>query len=540
MAGTGFHARQAAPTAITTPKESEMGVSRRSVLQWGATSALGLAVPAALSGCSSPVTGKDLRSDIPLPQPFTRALPVPPVLAPTRTDGTTDYYELTAKEGTAEMVPGHRTRIWGYNGIFPGPTIEARSGRRVVVEHRNELPVPTTVHLHGGHTPPDSDGYPTDVLVRAGAELPHPKGHAPMPHDAFSVARGSRTYTYPLKQRAMTLWYHDHRMDFTGPQVYRGLAGFHLVRDDEDDRLPLPRGDREIPLMITDRAFDEDGQLKYPSLDSTLLRESGVENSYMKGVLGDVIMVNGVPWPLLEVSATRYRFRLLNASNARRYELELDPAPPGAPAFTQIGSDGGLLDRPRQHQRIPIAQAERFDLIIDFSRYKVGDEVTLVNKIGEKGTAQVMRFRVVRRATDDSRIPATLSDLGIYDELHGNEDSVARDFKFNGGDPWQINDKVFDVNRIDANPKLGSTEVWKLRTNQHHPVHLHMLQFKLLSRKGKPPRATDAGWKDTLDLFPGEDTLIVARWNGYPGRYVFHCHNLEHEDMAMMANIQVE
>jgi len=160
-------------------------------------------------------------------------------------------------------------------------------------------------------------------------------------------------------------------MDFTGPQVYRGLAGFHLVHDAQEEALPLPKGQRDIPLMICDRAFAEDGSFRYPSIDPSLRGEPGVTDEFMQGVLGDVILVNGAPWPVLEVTNMRYRLRILNASNARRYRLALDAPPREGPAFTQVGSDAGLLGRPIGHQEIEIAQAERFDVIVDFSSYPV-------------------------------------------------------------------------------------------------------------------------------------------------------------------------
>lgn len=204
------------------------------------------------------------------------------------------------------------TEIMGYNGIFPGPTIVSRSGRRTVVRHINTLPVPTVTHLHGGHTPPVSDGFPTDLVF----PRPTDGGSIPMyamPGMAYMgkpdpLARTSnriRDYDYPMRQRAATLWYHDHRMGFTAPDVWRGLAGFHIVHDAEEDALPLPRGDRDIPLMITDRSFAADGSLLYPALDHTALRLPGVPDSYMGGVFGDVILVNGTPWPVLDVTACR-------------------------------------------------------------------------------------------------------------------------------------------------------------------------------------------------------------------------------------------
>jgi spore coat protein A, manganese oxidase len=339
-----------------------MRMTRRQILNFGIAGAASLA----LGGCSisfgeGDQIGRLARSAVPLPEPFGVPLPVPPVLELMRREDGADVYEIVQQERRAEILPGLTTPIWGYNGIFPGPTIEARRDRTVVVRQRNELPVPVSVHLHGGVTPPESDGYPTDLIVPG----------------------GTKEYVYPLQQRAATLWYHDHRMDFTGPQVYRGLAGFFVVRDEEEDALPLPAGDNEIPLMLVDRAFREDGSFFYPSRDPSLQGEPGVEDEFRDGVLGDVILVNGAPWPFLEVSATRYRFRILNASNARRYALELDSAPREGSPFVQIGSDGGLLASPIAHHRLSISPAERFDVVIDFSQYSIGDQITLTNRFGE-------------------------------------------------------------------------------------------------------------------------------------------------------------
>jgi spore coat protein A len=335
-------------------------------------------------------------------------------------------------------------------------------------------------------------------------------------------------------------------MDFTGPQVYKGLAGFHIVRDDEEDALPLPKGDKEIPLMICDRSFAEDGSFLYPSVDPSLRGEPGVTRDYMPGVLGDVILVNGAPWPYLEVSNTRYRLRILNASNARRYELALDPEPRGEGAsFVQVGSDGGLLGAPISHRTIPIAQAERFDVVIDFSGYPVGTTLTLANRLGDDRTAEVMQFRVVRKEKEESTVPGRLSDTSEFDALDESIAEVRRTFKFtpggqrNGMLTWTINGKPFDPARMDARPLLGSTEIWELTAGPAHPVHLHLVHFKVLSRNNDEVLPTDAGWKDTVDLTAGERATVIARFDGFRGRYVFHCHNLEHEDMTMMANFEV-
>lgn len=510
-----------------------MSLSRRDLLRMAGVGVIALPLVACSGGGGPDVTGSQLTSTAKLPVPFRVPLPIPPVLQPVSTDGGVDRYQITQKAVSAEILPGLRTEVWGYNGIFPGPTIESRSGRQIVVNHTNQLPVPTVVHLHGGRTPHDQDGYPTDLLLPVSG---WPAGDTM----GGMISHGSRDYVYPLQQRAMTLWYHDHRMAFTGPQVYRGLAGFHIIRDDEDDALPLPKGDHEIPLMICDRAFNSDGSFQYPSSDPTLHDTglSGGSSGPMQGVLGDVVLVNGVPWPYLEVTNTRYRFRILNSSNARRYRLTLDPPPQHGSPFVQVGSDGGLLAAPINQSHLDVAQAERFDVVVDFSAYPVGTQVTLTNGFGTGSTAQVMRFHITGKATDDSSVPPK---LGTVAPLPRSAAGTTRKFKFSQGDKaiWMVNNKEFDPNRDDATPKLGDTEIWQLTTDAHHPVHVHLTRFQILTRNGQAPGPLDAGWKDTIDLGSGETAEIIMTFDGYRGRYVFHCHNLEHEDMAMMANFQV-
>jgi len=507
-----------------------MSLSRRGFL--GLLAAAG--GTAALTGCGAlgidtppGQTGDVLRSAHPLPTPYTVPLPRPAVKRATGTLDGADLYEITQRAADVEILPGTRTTVWGYDGTFPGPTIETRTGRPVVVRHRNELPVPTVAHLHGGHTPPDSDGWPLDLLLPVGETA----AHAHMPGD---LAYGTRDHRYPTAQRAATLWYHDHRMDFTGPAVYRGLAGLHLVRDAVEDALPLPRGDREIPLVICDRSFDADAQLAYPALDRTLRRLPGVEEEWMEGVLGDCILVNGAPWPVAEVDAARHRLRILNAANARRFSLAFEPALP----LVQIGSDGGLLAAPVEHTALDVAPGERFDVVVDFGLVPVGTEVTLVNLLGAGGTREVLRFRVVRAVRDESVVPARLSDVEPL--VPG---PVRREFVFRRGTVgdhrgWTINDRTFDPDGSQADVPLGRTEVWRFRTDVHHPVHVHLDPFQVLSRDGRGPGPSDGGWKDTVDVRPGEIVDVAVRFSDHEGRYVLHCHNLEHEDMAMMATVR--
>jgi spore coat protein A len=348
------------------------------------------------------------------------------------------------------------------------------------------------------------------------------------------IVEGEREYIYANDQRAATLWYHDHRMDFTAPQVWWGLAGFYILRDAEEERLGLPRGDKEILLMICDRSFDADGSFLYPALDPSLRETPGVDARYMGGVLGDVILVNGVPWPRLEVANVKYRFRILNASNARRYDLETE----GAASLIQIGSDGGLLAGPLAHRTIRIAPSERFDVVVDFSKCPIGSTVTLVNRAGDGPAGQIMRFDVFRNERDESNLPAKLSDIPFPNP----EDAVITrvlDFSYQRrSHSWRINGNPFDPARMDARPKLDTAEIWRLQTDFNHPLHLHLVHFQVLGHSGRPG-PYDEGWKDTIDLGPGQTADILVRFTGYRGRYVFHCHNLEHEDMSMMGNFEV-
>ena len=502
-------------------------LSRRRLLQLGgslalvgATGSLGL-----LARGPAGSTGSLLRSELPLPAPFTLPLRFPPELRP-GPDGT---LTLTQRAAEVEVLPGRRTPVRGYEGTFPGPTVHARRGEPVRLRVRNELDVATAVHLHGGHTPADSDGFPTDLVL---------------PGD-------QRTHHYPMTQRAAPLWYHDHAMDRTGPNVQAGLAGSFLVHDDEDDALPLPRGDRDLTLMVCDRAFDADAAFRYPlAADGP-----GVGDAWLGGVLGDVLLVNGVPWPVHDVAAARHRLRLLNACSARRLELVLDPPPPSGPGLLQVGSDGGLLAAPQHRPTVTLAPGERVEVVVDFAAWPVGTEVTVRNRLGEGATAGVLRFVVARRGRDDSTVPRVLSEVPRVDPA----DAVRRrTFAFrlerptgaaaghgghrSSGDgrlTWTVDGRVFDPGADVARPRLGELEVWRFSTDVHHPVHVHLDHVQVLSRNGRTPLAGDAGWKDTVDLLPGETCEVAVRFTDHRGRYVLHCHNLEHEDRAMMAAFSV-
>ncbi len=492
--------------------------SRRKFLGVGAAGVVGAgAVAVGLPALGGLIPGGQpgllLGSRVPLPKRYAVQLPIPSVLRPTRTDGTTDYYEITARPGPAHLVPGLVTEIWGYQGMYPGPTIESRSGRRTVVSHRNELPHPTVVHLHGGHVPHDSDGYPMDLIAPlGGTDTSAMAGMAGMAGMGPATVQPERVYDYPMNQRAATLWYHDHTMGFTGPHVYRGLAGFHLVRDDEEASLGLPSGPRELPLMIADRSFAADGSFAYPALDASEVKP-GVRAAYMNGVLGDVILVNGAPWPFAPVDLSLIR----------------------GGGLLQIGSDGGLLERPVAHDGIELAPAERFDVVVDFARYPAGSSVRLVNRLGGGGTAEVMRFDIgTAPVRDDSRVPG--GTLAKVEKLDPAKAVATRTFVFQKSqDNWTINGQDYRPGRSLAMPKLGQVEIWRFVTDVHHPVHLHLDPFQVVSRNPAAPGEFDAGWKDTVDVLPAQGVEVAVRFTDYAGRFLLHCHNLEHEDMAMMA-----
>ncbi|WP_243086555.1 multicopper oxidase family protein [Streptomyces sp. 891-h] len=517
----------------------------------GAAAALGGAAGCGSSGAGDEVSGELLRSTARLPEPFKVPLPVPPVAEPVRSRGGAVVHEVEQRAARQEILPGLRTEVWGYDGRFPGPTFVGESGRELRLRVRNTLAVPTSTHLHGGVQKPEFDGHPTDLVLPSGFPDPR-KGHGHGKHSEHSmvkpsewtVSRGHKEYVFPLEQAATTLWYHDHRMDFSAPQVWRGLAGMFLIHDDEESGLPLPEDTRDIPLMICDRAFEEDGSFRYPSLDPSLTREPGVREKYMEGVTGDVVLVNGAPWPELEVSAERYRFRILNASNARRYRLALDPGPREGAAFVQVGSDSGLLDAPRSHEALPVSPAERFDVVVDFGSYPVGSTVRLVNTLGTGGTRDVMRFRVARRPKRGGGAPEVPRRLADVRKLRAAQAVAERQFDFrlkqvDGVPMWTVNGKPYDPGSPLASPRLDTVERWRFTSDFHHPVHVHLAHFQVLARGGKSPLATDAGWKDTVDVRPYEVVDVLVRFSGYRGRYMLHCHNLEHEDMAMMADFRV-
>jgi spore coat protein A len=483
--------------------------SRRDVLKFGVLAGAAAVLPAerlvgVFSGpgpAAAAVAGTPAHSTA-----FTNKLTIPPVLRPRYTSGGTDYYEITMRQGTQEILPGLKTPVWGYDGIFPGPVIRARVNRPVVVRQTNRINADLAVHLHGGKVPSSSDGLPGQE-IKPGA---------------------SRLFTYPNRQRAATLWFHDHVHHHESFNTYQGLNGLYLLEDPAERRLGLPSGRYDVPLMIFDRSINTDGTLRLPDP--------------AKGeFFGDIPVVNGKAQPRFTVEQRRYRFRLLNgSSHDALHTLKLGAGDP----LHVIGTDGGLLPAPVKATSVALAPSERVEVIVDFSKYPVGSQVVLNSDIFGKATVQVMRFDVVRAKGQD-RLPSKLMPV---ERLRPTRSTVQRSFTL-GFDPaigqMQINGKTFDPDRVDIRPRLGTTEVWTVHNADvgalpiPHVFHTHLVQFQILDRNGVAPAPVEAGWKDSVTIPPGEQVRLIMRFTGFPGRFLYHCHLLGHADLGMMGTMQV-
>ena len=493
-------------------------MSRKDMLKLGLLGSAALMLPLERTARAEWSRGDRLASSQ-LPAPFQVPFAAPPVLRPVRSDDTTDYFEMTMRSARVPIIPGRPdTEIYGYNGISPGPTVKVGRGRRAVVRHINGLPeisrfgykTTTSVHLHGNASEPQYDGYAEDV-----------------------TAPGSyKDYIYPNDQDERMLWYHDHAIHHTAQNAYMGLAGAYIT--DEQLTLPIPKGRYDVPLVIRDAIFDTGGQLLY---------DDGGQNT----IQGDVILVNGRPWPVMKVERRKYRFRLCNTSLSRSYKLALSTGDP----ITVIGTDAGLMPAPQQTGSFRIGMAERYEVVINFAKYPVGTKVDLKNlglpnNENFSSTENVMRFEVASEATDtaNNEVP---SQLNPNMEVMGLQPSQAIrtwtwtfDRSFSLG--WTINGKVWDKDRIDANPALGDVEIWEFRNRSSrwfHPIHVHLVDFKILSRNGNPAFNYEKDSKDVVYVGEDETVRVIMKFGPRKGKYMIHCHNLVHEDHDMMTQFEV-
>jgi spore coat protein A, manganese oxidase len=477
--------------------------------------------------------------------PFVDPLPLPQTAHPTLRNGRRSL-SVTMQEIHAKV---HRdippTRMWSYGPTALAPLIEARSNEPLEITWVNNLPtkhflpidhslhgcgkdvpdVRTITHLHGAKVPSKDDGYPEDWF---------PSGK-------------SRTCNYALEQEATTLWYHDHAMGLTRLNTYAGLFGMFLIRDKFEDSLNLPSGKYEVPLIFYDRDFTTSGQLLYDT-------SGDPEHPWIPEFSADGLIINGKLRPYFEVEPRLYRFRLVNTANSRFFNLALS----NGQSFTQIGSDQGFLSAPVDLKLVSLAPAERADILIDFSQ-SASQTLHL-----RTGAVDILQFRVAKQ----SALPQTFSTPKILRPIERIPESAA--IKTRTITLHEYKDKygmsmVMLLNRKHWHepttefPKLNSTEIWEFvnLTEDTHPMHMHLVRFQILDRRAfdpdeylakktlrftapaVPPEPHEQGWKDTVQCPDATITRIIVRFEGYTGKYLYHCHILEHESNDMMRPFEV-
>jgi len=421
---------------------------------------------------------------------------------------------MVLAETTEQVWPGQDTQIITINSSFPGPSVVIDKGQTFTANVVNNLSEVITTHWHGLSVPSLMDGHPLQ-----------------------SINPGSSyTYTFPVINRGGTYFYHAHADMLTAKQVYRGFAGFFIVRDPAEN-FNLPSGAYDVPLCIQDRRTADIPNFSY--------NPGSPEHTW--GYLGDTVLVNGTPNAYFEVSRTLYRFRLLNGSNARVYKIAFSDSRP----FNIIATDGGLKDAPVQVTEFNLAPGERVEILVDFSGNTIGSNVTLRSLAYSFGgtlpykqgiALDIIRFDVVNNNTSGGVVPGAFNPITYYNPADVVQ---TRTFTLTMGSSHpmhKINGLTFDINRIDWQTRLNSLEKWRIvnQTADYHPMHTHETQWQLLSRNGNTNIApSDKGWKDTINIGVGETVEVLVKFTDYKGLYLFHCHNLEHEDEGMMLNFEI-
>ena len=553
---------------------------------------------------------------------FVNPLPIVPRLDYTEGADETMYMGI----GTHDfgLMPGTNlsTEVWGYNTIqqfgYLGPTIVAKDYVPVNIQWVNQLGnsyplpeditlhwayshaysiandgVPAVPHLHGGNTESASDGLPEAWWASSNENI----------HGDFFV---KTNYTYHNSQEAATLWYHDHTLGITRLNVYMGLAAFYLLRDENELNMiandQLPSGNQEIEIVIQDKMFYGDGSLAYPDVTAPAIM--GFDPfpggpSVQPEFFGDVIIVNGRAWPVLDVEPRKYRFRFLNGSDSRFYQMRLDASPVLTTVplwWTVIGSDDGFLNAPVSQRELLIGPGERYDVVVDFSDPALLGQTIIVRNnarspfpkgapVNANTSGQIMAFRVGNTpVVDPVLLPASLraNPITPFATVNNTRKLLLFEGTDNFGrlqpmlgivDPTNINDgTLLWTEVITENPIVDDVEIWEVynATADAHPIHLHLVAFQILGRqkytasilpkeniahdgstslggklsgiklKGREegPSPEESGWKDTAIMYPGEVTRVIAKFNK-EGRYVWHCHILSHEDHEMMRPYEV-
>jgi len=646
--------------------------TRRQLLKTGAIAGAASLVPAGIllrngTALAQPVPGGTLDPTT-IPQYVTPLFVIPAMPASGSASGV-DGYSIAATRFRQQLLPAGfgSTTVLGFGSVTdartfhtPGYTIEASVGRPVratwwnrLVDRQNSFvphpltvdptihwanppggvdgrddtptftstpppytgPIPLVVHLHGGHTHEDSDGYPEAWTLPAARDIPPGYATVGSYWDRFSQAArarfggvwdtGKAVLQYANDQRATMLWYHSHDLGMTRVNINAGLSGLYALRGGPAD-LPAgalpgpaprpgdPQGTRyyEMALVIQDKSFNADGSLFFPASrgffgdtppDGPWLPDTDTAPYWNPEFFGNTNLVNGNTWPTLTVEPRRYRFRILNAGNSRTYLLKIvanplaaRPAPATLPMWV-IGADGGLLPAPAAVSTAWLVGAERLDVIVDFTGLAAGTRLYLINEGpdepyggGTPGvdfepadtatTGQIMRFVVGSPASRDTSVPP--GRLRLPSVAVPGAASVTRALSLNEMDSADFPDAP-DVGLLgtmnpdgtpnplhwDApvteNPRTGATEIWELHnfTDDGHPIHLHLVQFQVLDRRpfggsAAGPQSWETGTKDTVMALPGQTTRLKATFDR-PGRFVWHCHILDHEDNDMMRPYQV-
>ena len=517
-------------------------LGRRALLTRAMATALALAVPIRLRAPEA--LGVPARR-APKRRPFSGRLPIPKVL-------TGSNLTLRMREAAVPILPGAKTRMWTYGGTFPGPTIRRPAGETTRVRFRHELgrrAGELSVHLHGGHNRSSEDGQPGGLTaLQSRALYCDISGALPASesgNDLLIPPGGERTYTYDLTEdgapeRAAFQFYHDHRLENTARNIWRGLVGMWIVDDELDSSLPLPRGDRDIPLMLAERSFDSRNQLTNP-----FAVQRRPPND---GVAGRRVLVNGAVAPHHRVRAQRYRLRLLNASHFRAYDLHLTHGV----RMVQIATESGLMPKPVERRRVLLGPGERVEVVVDFAEAR-GERVRLLS--GRPGdpsggrrspihAAALMEFRVgTTPRPDHTEVPPTLRPLPAWVADAPVKPSHVWRFTVGSGfrPTWLVNGSTFDPAFAEASARLGETVTWELRndTTVAHLIHLHHTDWYMLSRNGSKPPPWERCLKETFYLEPTERVVIAGHMSDYPGKYVVHCHMLDHEDHGLMSQFEV-
>lgn len=548
---------------ISCPGDDNVNkISRRDVIRAGAAAF----AAGAFMGLNSKKAAAALPPATPFKfTPFTQPLIVPPVIKPVSTgtpptgfvpgqvfhgiapewfgpQGDFDrknfelfppsFYQVEMNEFLAEIIPGVKTPVWGWNGLVPGPTFKSRMGEPHVLRLTNNCKTERSRHLHGGHNPAHPDGHPNFLVL---------PGKARDYYYTNSVPREGNGKTGPLdtNESTSTMWYHDHALDITSKNVMFGCPGFHLNYDNLELGLiktnVLPADAYDIPLAFHDKRFNSDGTIFFDPLNHD-------------GHLGDVFCVNGKAQPVLTVERRKYRFRFLNAHNARWVELRLS----NGQSMIRLGKDSWLYPNAIDAKTVLLGMANRADVVIDFTNAPNslylenilvqtdgrGPSGTLTNRTTQIPGTPYLKFNVVGPIQTNSASVAVGTALRPNSPILPSEIKRTRIFNFeraNGA--WQINGQFFDPNRADATPTIGDAERWILRNSAGgwwHPIHIHLESHQYVSVNGQAPPIEDRFKHDTAMLGANTEIELFMKFRTFKGPFVFHCHNLDHEDMRMM------